>query len=263
VSDASGSPSVGHWLGRAAGTLLGERYPFVLCYHGVGRIGGADPHGLFVTPEMFGEHLDAIQSRRYELSTVGELWGRVRDDAHVRGRGAISFDDGLAQTTRVGVTMLLGRGLPCSMYIAPGLLGRPHPDLAREMIMDAREVVELAEAGVEIGSHTVDHVQLNELPFEQALDQLRRSKAVLEDMLGKPVTSLAYPYGTPNAQALRAARSAGYEFACGCTGAGPWLQFNLPREPVFPTVTRLRLDLKMAGLYGPVHRLKRLVAGSL
>ena len=152
----------------------------------------------------------------------------------------------------------LNEGKPVNLGV--GLveeLRKRHPDLDEEMIVSREEVLELAQAGVEIGAHTVDHVELNDLPFEQALDQLRRSRATLEDLLGKEVTSMAYPYGRPTGQTPLAAQRAGYELACACTGPGPWEPFNLPREPIHPSATPLRLRLKMAGLYGPVHAAKR------
>lgn len=246
------------WIGQAVGTLRGRRSPFVLCYHGVGRVcPSEDPHGLFITKDLFREHLDIIAAERYQLLTVGELWRVMRVGSDAEHRAAISFDDGLVQTAQEGIPMLLERGIHCSMFIAPGLMGRRHPDLHAEMIVSPSEVVELADAGVEIGAHTVDHVELNDLTFEQVLDQLRRSRAALEDLLGKQVTSMAYPYGKPNAQTLRAAEESGYELACACAGAGPWQPFKLPREPIYPSATPVRLRLKMAGLYGPLHAARK------
>jgi peptidoglycan/xylan/chitin deacetylase (PgdA/CDA1 family) len=277
------------WLSLAASTLLGKRHPFVLCYHGVGSVpAGADPHGLFISRQRFGQHLDVIEQRGYRLLAVTELWRLKRDSSGAigsgaigsaardvsardvsardagargvgaRGVGAITFDDGLARTAREAMPMLLERGIPCTMFIATGLLGTPHPDLDGEMIMTAEEVAELAGAGVEIGAHTVDHPHLGQLPYEQILDQLRRSRAVLEDLVGRPVTAMAYPYGEVNAQALHAAEQAGYELACGCSGPGRWEAFNVPREPIHPSATAVRLKLKLAGLYGPVHTLRKI-----
>jgi len=245
------------WLGVAAGTLMGKRYPFVLCYHGIGTVAaGADPHGLFVSRDLFTRHLELIEEQEYEMLPVGELSRLMQEGSATGHKGAITFDDGLVRAAREGVPMLLERGMRCSMFITTGLLGKRHPDLDQEMVMSASEVVELAEAGVEVGSHTVDHPWLNRLSFEQALDQLRRSRAALEDLLGEPVTSLAYPYGEANEQTVRAAEQAGYELACTCSGPGPWQPLRFPRQPIYPTATKLRLRLKMAGLYGPVHAAK-------
>ena len=126
--------------------------------------------------------------------------------------------------------------------------------------MTAPEVAELARAGVEIGAHSVDHPDLEQLRYEEVVDQLRRSREVLEDLIGAPVRSMAYPYGRAGAQTTRAAAEAGYELACLCSGAGPWRALGIPREPVHPSIDDLRLRVKMAGLYGPVHTLKKLRA---
>ncbi len=249
--------STQRWLARAAGTLAGRRYPFVLCYHGVGPISaGGDPLRLFVSRDVFSRHLDVIQRRGYELLAMSDLWKLVRSGDGATRRASITFDDGLVRTAHEGVSVMLERGIPCSMFVSTGLLGKPHPDLNGAMIMTAAEVVELAEAGVEIGAHSVDHVRLDELEYADALDQLRRSRAVLEDLLGKPVTSMAYPYGRASERTIRAASEAGYEMACVCSGPGVWQPFRIPREPIYSSVTSLRLRLKMAGLYGPVHALK-------
>jgi peptidoglycan/xylan/chitin deacetylase (PgdA/CDA1 family)/glycosyltransferase involved in cell wall biosynthesis len=244
------------WVAHAAGAGAGRRYPFVLCYHGVGAIAGAsDPSSIFVSSELFRSHLDLISEQGYELLSLGELWARTRDDPGLQARGCITFDDGLVKTVREGIPMLLERGISCSMFVPTGLMGRRHPDLQGEMIVSPEEVRELAQAGVEIGAHSVDHVRLNLLNYADALDQMRRSRAELEDLLGAPITSMAYPFGAFDERSMRAAQEAGYELACGCSGPGPWRALCLPREPVFASATPLRLRLKMAGLYGPAYAL--------
>jgi peptidoglycan/xylan/chitin deacetylase (PgdA/CDA1 family) len=244
------------WPLQALRVAFGQRPPFALCYHGVGRVApGADPHALFIGPEAFAEQLDVLAAQGYAVVGAGELGERVaRGDGD--GVGAVTFDDGLAQTARAAAPLLAERGMRASMFVTTGLMGGVHPHVGgAEPIMTPAEVVELAAAGFEIGSHAVDHVPLPELSDAELRDQLRRSRAVLEDLLGRAVTTMAYPFGAHDERVVEAAREAGYEVACGCSGSGPWDPLRLPREPVFPSLTPLRLRLKAAGLYGPVHRL--------
>jgi peptidoglycan/xylan/chitin deacetylase (PgdA/CDA1 family) len=251
----SGLPaSIGSALLRAR-----RRPPFILCYHGVGTpADGADPHGLFVSREQFAQHLDTILAEGYTLLTVSDLWSRIAAGETVSGLGAVSFDDAFEQTDREAMPELAARGLPSTVYVATGLLGGPHPHMPGERIMTAQEVRELAATGVEIGAHSVDHAHLSQLGEAAALGQLRSSREVLEELLGQPVRSMAYPFGDYDAETVRSARAAGYETACACAGAGPWEALALPREPVFPSVTTLRLQIKLAGLYGHVHRVAEL-----
>ena len=48
---------------------------------------------------------------------------------------------------------------------------------------------------VEVGAHSVTHPNLSKLTVASQLDEIQRSKAYLEEILDRPVTSFAYPYG--------------------------------------------------------------------
>ncbi|MFN8830712.1 MAG: polysaccharide deacetylase family protein [Labrys sp. (in: a-proteobacteria)] len=75
---------------------------------------------------------------------------------------------------------------------------------------------ELAQAAREpllsVGAHTMSHPFLAKLPIDGARAEIVRSRQALEDRLGKPVTSFAYPVGDRSAAGLR-------EFAL-CVEAG-------------------------------------------
>ncbi len=248
------------WPLHALRVAFGHRPPFALCYHGVGDVApAADPQGLFVEAGLFAAHLDTLADDGYALVGTSELWRRVGAEERER-IGALTFDDALAQTAETAMPLLAERGMRASVYVATALLDQPHPHVEGERVMAASQVVELADAGFEIGAHTVDHPYLPSLSDDELHDQLRRSRAQLEDLIGERVASMAYPFGAVDERVARAARDAGYETACGCAGPGPWDPMRLPREPVFPSVTTLRLRVKAAGLYGPVHRLSDLGA---
>jgi peptidoglycan/xylan/chitin deacetylase (PgdA/CDA1 family) len=244
------------WIVQAGKVARGARPPFALCYHGVGEVEEAeDPHGLFVSRELFEHHLDLIEARGYRLVSLSELW-RLIERGEGEGHGAITFDDGLRRTVDTAIPILHQRGIASTMYLPSGLLGTRHPDLkGDERIIERAQVAEMVGQGVEVGAHTVDHVKLTELGQDEALEQMRRSKAELEDLLGGPVTSMAYPFGALDDGVVAAARAAGYQTACACSGPGPWLALSVPREPVFSSANDLRMSLKLAGLYGPVHRI--------
>jgi peptidoglycan/xylan/chitin deacetylase (PgdA/CDA1 family) len=243
-----------HYVGSLMQAAIGRRRPFVLCYHGVSAVAPpSDPRGLFVTSAQLEEHLDFIEARNYKLLSVSELWRRMQIGADVSHCASITFDDGLASAMHAAMPILSKRGASCTMFVSTGLLGKAHPHMPEQQIMTRGEVLELAALGMEVGAHTVDHVRLAGTPHPEVIDQLSRSRAYLEDLLGHPVKVMAYPFGAFDDQAIRAVQATGYEIACGCTGPAPWLPFSVPREPIFPTITQLRLRLKMAELFGPVH----------
>lgn len=245
---------------HAVDAVAGHRPPFVLCYHGIGEATpDEDPHGLLVSRETFTSHVDALLGAGYRLVTAGELWAQVAGGgpAAARGLGAITFDDGLADTMHAAVEILSRRGAAATAYLAPGLLGAPHPDLPTRRILDRAEVAPLAAAGIEIGAHSDHHADLSILRPELARAEVRRSRKVLQQLTGEPIAGMAYPYGRYNERTIASVREAGYSYACACAGAGPWTAYEVPREPVFPSTDVRRLRVKVAGLYGPVHELQR------
>src|SRR5712691_1061816 len=77
------------------------------------------------------------------------------------------------------------------------------------------EVRHLVAGGhVEVGAHSVTHSTLSSLsPTEQRME-IEGSKTSLEEILGHPVTSFAYPYGQYTLETITLVRQAGFAFAC-------------------------------------------------
>ena len=74
------------------------------------------------------------------------------------------------------------------------LVGARLPD---DLMMTSADVRHLAEAGMEVGAHTVSHPILLALNRAEAEAEIRGSRVRLEQIIGGPVTSFAYPNGRP------------------------------------------------------------------
>ncbi len=82
------------------------------------------------------------------------------------------------------------------------------------LTLNRLQVATLARmAGISIGSHGVSHLSLPHQPASVQTLELRESKLVLEQLVGRPVTALAYPFGSHSAETRRLARDAGYDIA--------------------------------------------------
>ncbi len=105
--------------------------------------------------------------------------------------------------------------------------------------MTPEEIIELAQGGlIEVGCHTVTHPQLSALGAAAQRDEITRSKAELETILGRLVKSFAYPYGREcdyTRETVALVRGAGFDCACS-TSAAPVMRgadpFQLPRVQV-------------------------------
>ena len=72
---------------------------------------------------------------------------------------------------------------------------------------------------IEIGAHTVHHPSLGHLSVPEQRREIFESKATLENIIQKPVTSFCYPYGKPEhqdytADTISLLREAGFSRAC-------------------------------------------------
>lgn len=101
--------------------------------------------------------------------------------------------------------------------------------------LSRQEAVELAGApGVEIGAHTVHHPFLADLPLAEQKQEITRSKAVLESLIGRPVRSFSYPYGSSDSftdQTAALVKEAGFLSAATTLGGAVDEAGNLMRLP--------------------------------
>jgi peptidoglycan/xylan/chitin deacetylase (PgdA/CDA1 family) len=83
--------------------------------------------------------------------------------------------------------------------------------------MTPAELRDLTVSGlVELGAHTISHPVLSCLPLESQKKEINESKTLLEDIVNRPLTSFAYPYGgldTYTADTIAAVRAAGFQSA--------------------------------------------------
>lgn len=83
--------------------------------------------------------------------------------------------------------------------IAARLAAMYSASAATQMMMTSRQVRELADAGMEIGAHTMSHPILAKIAPDVAEQEIVQSKIRLEAVTGRPVEMFAYPNGKPGA----------------------------------------------------------------
>jgi peptidoglycan/xylan/chitin deacetylase (PgdA/CDA1 family) len=121
----------------------------------------------------------------------------------------LTFDDGYASVDGPA-RAAVAAGVGATLFLCPTLLDRPRifpgdPLCPDQPALTWRQARDLATAGVVIGSHAWEHVDLRALDDAALEDSLRRSRGDLEAKLGAPVRSLAYPFGYHDARVVAAA----------------------------------------------------------
>jgi peptidoglycan/xylan/chitin deacetylase (PgdA/CDA1 family) len=109
---------------------------------------------------------------------------------------SITDDDGYASFYNNGQPILKKHGLTSTDYIITGVIDNDPNYMTSNMVKD------LYDAGNEIGSHSVTHPDLTTLGSRKIDNELKKSQAFLQDLLGVPVLDYAAPYGAYNQQVV-------------------------------------------------------------
>jgi peptidoglycan/xylan/chitin deacetylase (PgdA/CDA1 family) len=83
--------------------------------------------------------------------------------------------------------------------------------IGSEIYLDWSDVKQLAEAGMEIGSHAWSHMRLTEMGASEAREEIINSKKKIEDIIGHAVCSFSFPYARWNKELLSVVYDAGYQ----------------------------------------------------
>lgn len=230
---------------------MSRRYrPVVLCYHAVSV---RWEHGLALPAERLGRQVRALAARGYRPAPLAAA---VDPSARVYN---VTFDDAYRNVADA-VPILERLGAHATVFACTGFADAGGAPLAvRELAaeiernpgeldtMDWDALRGLAERGVEIGSHTVDHPHLTQLGDRELHRELTDSKERLEAELGRPCRFLAYPYGEDDPRVRAAAAAAGYEAAFSLRGDATGRdRFALPRVDVYRKDNRVRFALKVS-----------------
>jgi peptidoglycan/xylan/chitin deacetylase (PgdA/CDA1 family) len=219
-----------------AGCLRGKPELPILNYHSVGDT--ADEYTVPVA--AFEEQLDWLASHGFHTVSLKDLADSRQRRAPLPERPIIlTFDDGKADALGIVLPALRKRGMRASFFVITDLVGR-----AGYLTWDG--VRALAEAGMEIGSHTATHPRLPDLPDASVEHELVQSRLTLQAELHRPVEALAYPYNSVRARIEQAARAAGYRVAVAGVDHGSADLLSLRRMPVDGLTRIERLSAELA-----------------
>lgn len=191
----------------------------MLLYHRIGRPKLSSlVAGQYVAPGLFRSELDYLAAKGWSGVPLSDIVKNPSASGADGDRFAVTFDDGYLSVYEHACPALIERQLTATIYVVSGTIGGinewdSRAGDAKEPMMTAAQIRELSDAGFEIGSHTVTHPHLTDIPNDQLDREAIDSKHQLEDIIGKEVVSFSYPYGDHDERVIAAAVAAGYKYA--------------------------------------------------
>jgi peptidoglycan/xylan/chitin deacetylase (PgdA/CDA1 family) len=202
-----------------------------------------DPYLVTVHPRRFDEQLRWLHRRGLRGVSMAELLA-----AREPGTVGLTFDDGYTNFLTNVLPTLARYGFTATVFVIAGALGgynawdEPGP---RKALMTAADVRLAADAGMEIGSHSLHHVRLPEVSDAQLRDEVVASREQLTALIERPVAGFCYPYGAVGGREVQAVRDAGYEYACAVGSSALNGRHALPRAFVGDRDGSVRLFAKV------------------
>lgn len=174
------------FLGRTLVTFP-QRVP-ILMYHAVDDYKGKGIRGLFVTPANFEAQMNYLKDNGFTLLTF-ERWGEINK---VNKPILVTFDDGMKNNMnalRILQKLQDDQFHPAAtLYMIAGYIDDG------DYWLSSADLKEMVDSGIfSVQSHTMSHADLPVISnFEE---ELLNSKVKIEQVTGKPVMAIAYPFG--------------------------------------------------------------------
>ncbi len=163
-----------------------------------------------VDPVAFKRHVQVIHDAGY---TIGNS---VFVEREIGSGVCMTFDDGYDCFFRNVIPVLTPIGASATTFVITDYVGRTNAwDLRLSyrpyLHMNASQLREASDLGFEVGSHTRSHRDITRLGPDSVKEELAGSKKCIEDIIGKEVEALSFPYGKHDRRVAELAFELGYK----------------------------------------------------
>jgi peptidoglycan/xylan/chitin deacetylase (PgdA/CDA1 family) len=209
----------------------------ILGYHHIGEPSNGQARTRWYLPvSAFEHHLALLQEGGWNVVDVDTFRRALtRPEALPENAVLLTFDDCHRSLRELTLPLLRGFGYAAVAFAPTDFVGAFNTyDVAyapQEPLCDWAELRELEASGVSVQSHSATHRGLSWLSAAEREEELRRSKAAIEEHLSKTVDIFALPYGDDKvdpAELEMMYRRTGYRAACLFGGGANPLPLTAP-----------------------------------
>jgi peptidoglycan/xylan/chitin deacetylase (PgdA/CDA1 family) len=187
----------------------------VLTFHALDESGSV----ISCAPRVFREGMAMLDALGFRTLGLVEAVARLREGEPFPDRTCVlTFDDGFQTVYAEAFPVLQRYAMSATVFLTVGAgdgfgAGERLPTFEGRPMLSWPEIREMQRAGIDFGAHTLTHPDLTRLSAERVAIEMAASKARIENELGTPVTSFAYPFGRYDAVSRRLAQQ---HFICAC-----------------------------------------------
>lgn len=173
---------------------------------------------LSVSPQKLEEQLKWLKENGYQSVSLSDLVNKSFDsfdstqDKSAQDQNdkfvILTFDDGYKDAYTSAYPLLKKYEFTATFYIITDYVEKNNPNY-----MSWDNIKELKKAGMDIGSHTLTHPDLEKSDDSRVDKEIRESKKNLESTIGDTISDFCYPSGKYDARTIEALKKYGYKTA--------------------------------------------------
>lgn len=182
--------------------------------------------GAFTPPARFARQMLYLKKQGVRFCAASELIEHFREHgAFPSDSLTLTFDDGWKDNYTNAFPILRDLGIKATIFLVPSCIGQVSAKVQGEgegarAHLSREEILEMAQHGIEFGSHSMNHKLLDRIPPQEVKVEVEEAKRQLEDLLQKACKVFAYPAGYFSEVARKAVEDAGH-IAAFSTHYGP------------------------------------------
>ena len=176
----------------------------VLYYHSVND---TVDNEVTISPELLKKQLEYIKYQGYITLSMNEVENYILYNQPIPEKSIlITFDDGYMDNYYYAFPILKELNMKATIFCITS-------ELDGSYYLSEDAIKEMSQNNIDIESHTVNHKHLDKLNYKEQLEEVIKSKSKLENITGKKVDAIAFPFGDYNNDSISAAKKAGYTIA--------------------------------------------------
>ncbi|MBX3177324.1 MAG: polysaccharide deacetylase family protein [Candidatus Hydrogenedentes bacterium] len=161
-----------------------------------------DNYRVVLTGHGVGEPPATIRNPTREMWMSEEHFVRILDA--LAPTSELTFDDGFKCCLEIVVPLLVSRGIRATFFVSWGHVNTPG-------YLSEEDLREMCRLGMEIGTHGMYHRPWKKLKGITLREEIIDAKSQLEDVLDRPITKAACPFGAYDRRSLKALKRSGIE----------------------------------------------------
>ena len=235
----------------------------VLLYHRVGPVRTGGHPELTVAPKKFESQLRVLARQGFKGISASSWLATLTDGAPLPPRPImLTFDDGYSDLAHQALPALQRLGWSATVFVATATIGGEsdwdEPEGAAQPLLSAEDIRIWAAQAFEFGAHGATHCDLTRVGPERLRQEVVGGRDALAELVGRPVTAFAYPYGSYNDD-VRKVVGGSFELAFGVDEGlndAATDRTQLRRTMVQPGDTTLDLVLRARLGWSPLERVR-------